>query len=207
MNTSIPSEAQEQKNKLEGGTWFYRVDFVFADTTEVNFCNDKQQFTYGGKTYLRIPFELSPLTKSTDGALPTRTMSVAGEAVDSWLKPYIRAKGGVANAVVTITKVLYEEPALDMSSDSEIYIASHHTKSDQAITVHLGYTRMRDQQIPLETYNYLRCRVYSNFKGTACGYAGAGTTCDGTFAQCRAYSNEARWNAESGLRPKTAKLA
>jgi len=206
MNTTIPDEAALKKNQSDGGTWFHRVDFVFADTTEVNFCNDQAEFVYDGTTYIRIPFTLSPLTGSVDGALPTRVMSVEGPAVDTFLKPYIREKGGVGNATVTITKVLAEEPALDWSSEEEVYKASHHTKADDAIAVHLDYPRMREQQFPLESYDCIKCRVNDRFKGTLCG-AASGSDCDGSDTACRGHSNITKRSCEKGLKPRTLKLA
>jgi len=207
MKTSLPSEVNVVKNKLEGETWFYRVHMLFTDATSVYFCNDKQTFTYGGNDYLPIPFTLSSLKSGTGGELPTRTMSVAGQAVQSFLTPYVRAKGGVRSAVVTITKVLYEQPALDMSATAEIYKAVNITISDDAMTIKLGFVRLREQQIPIYQYTSVRCRVLSEFKGTLCGYAGGDATCEGTPEDCISKSNYARFNAERGLTPGTLRLA
>ena len=207
METNLPAEAAQAKNKLEAETWFYRVSILFTDTTTEYVCNNTEDFDYGGNTYRAMPFELTPLTKSTSGELPTRQMTVSGAAVQNFLVPYIRNKDGVRNATVTITKVLSENPAIDMSATAEVYTASHYTSTDQTITIHLGYPRLRNQQIPLYQYGYIRCRVYSEFKGKACEYAGAETTCDGTPERCCALNNLARWNAEIGLKPKTIRLA
>ena len=210
--TNLPAEAAQAKNKLEAGTWFSRVVFTFSadaigGAETVYFCNDKAGFTYDGNYYQYIPFSLSPLTRSTDGSLPSREMSVSGEAVDTFLMPYIRGKGVVRGSDVVITKVLNENPTIDMSPISETYKASHYVKADGAITIHMGFVRLREQQVPLYQYNHVRCRVYNQFKGTLCGYAGGLTTCDGTPAQCIARSNYARFNAELGLKPKVIKLA
>ena len=207
MITNLPAEAAQNKNKLEAGTWFHRVSFTFSDSSVAYFCNDKATFTYGGNVYERIPFTLSALKKSTDGSLPTRQMSVSGQAVNTFLMPYIRGKGGVRDADVVITKVLSENPTIDMSATSETYKASHYVKSDGSITIHMGFVRLREQQVPIYAYNHVRCRVYSEFKGTLCGYTASHTSCDGTPTQCIARSNYARYNAELGLKPKVIKLA
>ena len=207
MKTNLPSEAQEAKNQLEADTWFYRVHMLFSDSTSVYFCNDKQEFTYSGQVYQRIPFTLSPLKNTTGGELPSRTMSVAGEAVAAFLTPYVRDKGGVRNAVVTMTKVLYEQPAIDMSATTEVYTATHATISDSEIVVHLGFVRLRNQQIPIYQYTSVRCRVVSEFKGTLCGYAGGDVSCEGTREDCISKSNYERFNAEPGLKPGTFRLA
>jgi len=204
---SLPSEVNVVKNKLEADTWFYRVDFQFSDGDTVYFCNDKAKFDYGGHVYEMIPFTLSPLKGSTGGELPTRTMSVAGQAISNFLTPFVRSKGGVRSAVVTITKVLYEQPALDMSATSEVYKAINVAVSDDTMSIKLGFVRLREQQIPLYQYTSVRCRVLSEFKGTLCGYAGADATCEGTPEDCISKSNYARFNAERGLTPGTLRLA
>ena len=207
MKTSIPTEAQQAKNKLEADTWFYRVDFTFSDSTVVYFCNDKAEFTYSGTVYQPIPFKLSSLKNTTGGELPTRKMTVAGEAVSAFLTPYVREKGGVRNATVAITKVLYEQPAIDMSATTETYKASHITITDKEMVVHLGFVRLRVQQIPIYQYTPVRCRVLSEFKGTLCGYAGGDATCEGTPPDCKSKSNYDRFNGERGLSPGTLRLA
>ena len=207
MKTAIPTEAQQAKNKLDADTWFYRVDFTFSDSTTIYFCNNTEEFTYGGNIYWRIPFTLSELKSGSGGELPTRTMSVEGAAVDSILVPYIREKGGVKSAIVTITKVLYEQPTIDMSATSEVYKASHYVASDGTIAIMLGFTRLRNQQIPIYQYTPVRCRVLSEFTGTLCGYAGGDGSCEGTPEDCISKSNYSRFNAEPGLRPGTLRLA
>lgn len=207
METNLPVEAAQAKNKLEAGTWFYRVAWVFRDSSTAYFCNNKESFTYGGNIYHMLPFTLSPLTKGTGSELPTRTLSVAGEAVDTFLKPYIRDKGGIRGSTVTITQVYYEQPAIDMSATQEVYKASHYVASDAAIAIHLSYVRLRNQQIPIYQYTSIRCRVVSEFKGTLCGYGGVDATCEGTKEDCASKSNLARFNAELGLKPGTLRLA
>ncbi len=46
MIQTLPTEVGAVKNKLEAGTWFYRVDMVLRDASVIHFCNNTEEFTY-----------------------------------------------------------------------------------------------------------------------------------------------------------------
>lgn len=203
MNTNIPSEAAEAKNKLEAGIWFHRLDIVLTDDTELYFCNNTVNTVINGTEYIRLPFIIGDDDQTSGGAVPTREIQIGNVDIARILVPYIKDYNGMRGAKITITKVFCNEPDIDMSALSQTYTVLNSIPAEDWVVIRLGSANLLRQNIPLDKYRHTICRFAKNFKGAECGYVGAETTCDGKLGTCISYGNEERWGAEINLKPKT----
>jgi len=115
-----------------------------------------------------------------------------------------------------VTQGYIEQTEDGLIGDTVVYrlIHSEHLDQDPAITQYfevqkvecdelwahftLGAENFFLSRFPLHAYSKNICR-YEVFKGTACGYSGAETTCNRTFARCIELGNQERFGGQPGL--------
>ena len=213
MPIDIPTEANEAKNKLNNGLWYWRMDLTLSDATgPFRFVNNTEAVTIAGNVYNPLPFTISEKETKRAGAIPTRTISIGNADITSFLMPYIKDKDGLRGATLVLTKVYADEPTIDMSNTAETYTVKGMTASDKWIVVRAGGPNLMLRRCPAMQYRNDggKCRHLTKtggFKGIGCGYAGAATSCDGTRATCVSLSNEANFGAEPGLNAKVVRMA
>lgn len=208
---TLPTQANARKNDLEPGTWFWRFDLLLPDGSTYFRCVDNtQEITIGGNVYVPCPVRISDVEDvSGGGEVPNPTVELAAlEAVDvitNYLAPFV----GLRGSVLTMTRVVAEEPSLDMSNTAQVYDVLNYARGDKWLTLYLGAARLQSQPIPWTRYDPHQCPFpnTSGFKGPECKYAGALTTCSGSYADCRTRSNRENYGGEIGLNDAATRYA
>ena len=116
MPIDLPNNINERKNRLDAGTWLWRLDITISGLGEVQrFVNNTENIEYGGNTYYRCPFALGPW-ESKGTQLPHRKLALTNVDYLQFLHPYIVDYDGVVDATVVATPVNIENIDLDLSS-------------------------------------------------------------------------------------------
>jgi len=196
MGLTLSQALITEKNKNNtDSAWLVFVKMTLVDTTVVRFCLNTENITYDGDLYYGTFFKLTPVENSLEGVLPNTILSVdnAGRVMQG----YIRDQDGCEGATILITYVnsrLLNEDYSELETEYEVVEAD---ADENYINFKLGAPNPINRKCPLHEYTDIVC---SNvFKGTRCGYVGAGIVCAKTLSACLAYNNTARFRAFLGL--------
>jgi len=208
---SLPTAANARKNQLEPGTWFWRFDLLLPDGSTYFRCVDNTQaITINGNDYAPCPVKMSDVEDvSGGGEVPNPTVQLASLEVVEIINNYVRPFVGLRGSVLTMTRVVAEEPALDMSNTAQRYDVLNYSRGEKWFTLYLGAARLQSQPIPWTKYDpHQRPFPHtSGFKGPECKYAGAETTCSGSYEDCRTRNNRTEYGGEIGLNDAATKYA
>ena len=183
-----------EKNKLESSQVIHLYEFEYSSggsLYNLYFTNYDTNITYpsGGQIYYASAIQHDQLQESRDGGVAQVTISVAN--VDRVIGSYVDENDGFRGRPLTIKTVFASH--LD---DASAYIEEKFTVDSATIaedTCQLTCTSRMDVMnvnIPRRRFvNY--CQWV--FKSTECGYAGAETSCNKSFARCQALDNEERY--------------
>lgn len=173
------------------------------------------QWTLGGTTYQWCAWDIPVVTSGSTGApaarwtpfgfsvsgISTRQGDMAAKAsiqlqnADGIMAAAILAAGGAAGTPLAIWEA-WLDPAGDTTTSQQeaallAGVVDRPSITAESITLTTAPPAALEQiPIPRRTYS-TNCTFV--FKSSACGYAGAGTTCDRTFSACTAFSNQARF--------------
>lgn len=197
----IPSELIAEKNKLfltdEEGSFLELLEIQMSEISEImRIVNNNEDVVYGGHTWQKFQFEPEDFSESQEGETSRVGIKVGN--------------------VLRVTQGYIEETDNGLIGDTVVYrlIHSDHLDKDPAITQYfeiqkvecdelwahftLGAENFFLNRFPLHAYSKNICR-YEVFKSTACGYSGAETACNRTFARCIELSNQQRFGGQPGL--------
>jgi phage-related protein len=178
------------------GAYIILLDIALSGGTTLRICRNTEDITWGGDLYTAFPLELDDVNE--DGKeLPGLTLKASN--VLGVLQGYVEAAG---SADADITLRIVNSNHLDQDADHEEYFAASKISFDaQWAKLTLGAENPMSIRIPVSRHMADFCRFVTTtgFKGLECAYAGAGTVCNGTLAECRAFGNSARFGGEPGL--------
>jgi phage-related protein len=189
---NIPAELIAEKNKLfSGGAFLELLEVQISELSEtLRVVNNNEDITYNGYTWEKFKFEPGDFKESQEGETPNIVVKVTN--------------------VLRVTQNKVEETEDGLVGDAVIYrmVHSEHLDKVPAITLYfeivkiefdiiwahfyLGAENFFLRRFPLHVYSRNICR-YEVFKDTGCGYSGAETACNRTFARCIELSNQLRF--------------
>lgn len=196
MGLTLSQALITEKNKNNtGSAWLVFVKITLLDARIIRFCLNTENITYDGYLYYGTYFKLTPVESSTEGVLPSVTLSVdnAGRVMQG----YARDQDGCEGATILITYVnsrLLDEDYSELETEYEVVEAD---ADEKYVNFRLGAPNPINRKFPLHEYTDVIC---SNvFKGTRCGYVGAETVCLKTLSACSDYDNTVRFRSFLGL--------
>jgi phage-related protein len=198
---SLSNALIAEKNKISSDQpWLILLEVTWNDeeSTVFRLVRNTEDVTFQSNTYTAFFFELDAFRYTGRGDIPTLELRVANAT--RLLQPFLEEAAGGVGSTVKITIVsagLLNEDYSDLEETFEV-VASH--CDAQWVTFVLGAPSPLRKRIPLYRYLALHCRWAGQFKGVECKYVGVETTCDGTLATCRGYSNTANFGGFVGLR-------
>lgn len=198
MPLTISSDAISEKNKLSNsGAWLLLLEVIYPGETSIRVCLNTENITWDGETWYGVPFNLDDIEESNEGEVTETSITVYD--IERRIIPYIDAyDGGVgATAYIYIVHSNHLDnttPELDM--DFEILDVNINHKSQ--VKFKLGGENLSNYRSPPDIFLQSHCR-YKEFKGSLCGYTGAETECDRTFARCKELNNQRRFGGFPGI--------
>ena len=195
---TIPAELVAKKNALyDPGAAIELLEIVMSElSSTLRLTSNNAEIAWGGVTWTPFPFGPGEATESGEGELPTLEVRVAntGRIVQGYLE---QTENGLVGD--TVTYRLVHSAHLDKAAyvTEEFQILDSRC-SVEWVTFTLGAENFFFRRFPQNVFKRDICR-WKVFKGTQCGYAGAATACDRSFAACIALANQARFGGFPGL--------
>lgn len=192
MAQALDADFVDAKNTLhqaEAFVYLLEVQRRVTGTT-LRYAFHDADIVYDGNTYTAIAGEVSDISHES-GSLEECKVTVSNvDRVAQRLFEDEELQGQ------QVTLRLVHTGSLDNTShhDTLEYEVLEAVASEQSLTVSLGAPHLAQHVFPLERFLPDRCPF--TFKGSACGYTGAETTCDkayGTSTGCLGRSNQARY--------------
>lgn len=203
---TIPANLITEKNLLHSPEpWLILLEITLTDTTVIRLVKNTEDKVFVGNTYTHFPFQLNPVNSNADGNIPQVTLKVCN--ITRLLTPKLKSlDGGIGSTVKVIVvnnKLLSED-----YTELELEFTVKGCDTDAFwVTWTLGMANPINRRFPLYRYMANHCIWASNFKGAECGYAGAETTCDGSFTSCIGYSNTERFVGFLGMQSDGIRIA
>ena len=195
---TIPTNLITEKNLLHSpDPWLILLEITLTDLTVIRLVKNTENIVFGGNTYTRFPFDITPVDNNAEGTIPQVTLKVCN--ITRYLTPYLNSLDGGMDSTVKVI-VVNSAHLTETYTELEIeFTVMECTVDSYWVTWTLGMINPINRRYPLYRLIANHCDWASNFKGAECGYAGAETTCGGTFAECIAYDNTARWGGALGM--------
>lgn len=161
--------------------------------------------SYGGNTFTAWPFAGGLRMAGKGHSVPTVELRI--EDAVQVLRPFAIASNWFRDWTATLTVVCVKRLAVSYTWNERTYNVLRAVPSGGVVTLTLGGKNPMKLRFPADRYWATQCPYAKGFKDDPrCGYAGAGTSCDGQLATCVAYGNEERWGGFLALDPDAAKL-
>ena len=196
MPHTVPAEYTATKNaQLNKPINLYTIHDYDGAGNNLCFAEYKTDVTFNGVLYTAFPISIEALTENVQGQVDSVKVKISNvsRVVQYYIENYdFREKK------VTLTQVWADQLADTDNVMSYIFYIDRYTSSEQVVEFECSSKfDVADVELPWGRYMRGVCRWLSvgGFKGTQCGYAGALTTCDGTLANCRIRTNQARFGA------------
>jgi len=190
-----------------GGAWLWLVEISIPGYETIRLARNTEDVVYAGVVYEKSNFDIGLAPLTGDGSVPRIMLQVAQDA-DHTLEDKINATQGAGNGQVKIIRT--HEDFLTTAIDAlEQNVRILTSESDtERLTFSLGIPDPLLRKIPLRRYSSKRCpyALPGLFKGPECGYEGEDTSCGGTYEDCLAKNNAARWGGELGLNPNVTRI-
>lgn len=195
---SLPSDLIAAKNKLSGmGVFVELFEIQMSESsTTLRLANNNEDVTWDDETWQKFTFEAGDVSESTDGQ--TQSLDILVSNIGRVVQGYIeQTTDGLLNDTVIYRLVHVDYPAEDAAIE-ETFTILNAVCDEVWVTFTLGMENFYLRRFPLHAFRRNTCR-YEVFKGTACGYAGASTSCNREFATCISLSNSSRFGGQPGI--------
>ena len=197
---NLSAAAILEKNKIAGDScWPVLVEIQIPGQDPVRVCNNNENLTWNGETWIAFPFELDELQEAGKGEIPSVALRVSN--VTQELQYYIEQAGGGVDFPVILRVV--NSKHLDITTpELELSFICTGCKYDAYwITFTLGGDAKLTRRVPER--RYLKDFCPFQYGGIECGVADATKvtypTCAKTLTQCRQRSNSTRFGGEPGI--------
>lgn len=197
MATNLPTNLILEKNKLTTtSAWIPMVQITFPDETIVRFCQNTENLTFEGETWVAFPFEIDALTGNNQGEIPSVKLRISN--ANRLLQQYIEQFNGGVNAIVRLIVVnsAYLDDSDNIALEMSFDVLSSECSS-QWISLTLGAPNPLRKRYPL--YRAIANHCNWKFKSRECNYVGPDTTCERTLTACRQKLNSKRYGGRFGL--------
>jgi phage-related protein len=163
---------------------------------DIRFARNTEDIEWNGETWTKTWFEFDAIGESGEGKQPELnvTFSNIGGLVETEMIIHNNFAGATCNIYLVNSNCLDEtDPVYSVS----LQVQSANVTRKQ-VSIKLGLINPIMLSYPSWKFHGNLCQ-YTEFKGLLCGYSGALTTCDRTFAQCLARDNIERFGGQLGL--------
>ena len=191
---------QDALNPYSGGAWMMLCEIVIPGQTTQRLARNTADVEYDSNTFTKHNLDIGDQTFSGDGSIPQITLKVFQDQTKA-LETIINDSYGAQAGSVKLIKVganFLDTPIPALEADYDILGA----ESDSSwVTLTFGIPNPLTQRIPLRRYSSSMCWKATPlyFKGPECKYAGAATSCTGTYKDCKAKGNAVNWGGFLGL--------
>lgn len=168
---------------------------VYDGASDYFWTDAPHSVAYDGDTYTQRAFAVGPLIVGVDGEQVVEILMTDIDKVirgllyaESWsyrpavlMEAYLDADGAVVGVPTVLADGRADAGSVDLIAE------------DEPVTISLLPEHDAEGAAgPSQEYSS-SCRYAKLFKGEQCGYVGGETTCDGSWTQCGARSNTARF--------------
>jgi phage-related protein len=197
MPLDLFAAAIVEKNKLASSQpHIILAQITLPSGTILRVCRNNENIAWNGYTWVAFPFDIDTLGEQKAEELPSVNLRVgnASQVMSYYLE---QGDGGVgAEVLLMVVHASYlnvTTPILTLYYEC----ISTSTTAEWA-TFNLGAPSVYRKKIPRDRLMKRYCR-HKIFKGIYCKYAGAATTCNRTYEQCRTYGNLNNFGGAPGL--------
>lgn len=210
----LPDNIQIAKNGTEITTPWISLLTITINDNPFRICDDNEEVTFQGNTYTPFPFQISTIKQTTDGKIPSLSISVSN--VKKVLLPYIEAADGLINSKVELIVVNTGHLTEDYAELTMEFTIMGADVSDEWVNFTLGAPSPMRQRFPRDRYIAYSCpwtfnsptvRTSGTNAGVECAYQGTDTSCKKTYADCQSKENEGRFGGYFGLSEDGFKVA
>lgn len=205
MSRDLTDNMIAEKNKVStSSAWLVLLEITFTDSSIIRIVCNTEDITYDGNKYTAANFEINVVGSNIEGNLPSPILKVSnvGRLLTDKIRDGICDEADVKLTYVN-SKLLSEDyEAADMDYNFTIRKVEADT---QWAYFTLGLYSPLNRTFPPYRYTANYCDFV--FKEVECGYAGAETTCDGTFESCVARGNTARFGGCLGIKAGGLQIA
>lgn len=196
---TLPSSLTTAKNQHDStGAWLILLTISLAPSTIIRLVRNTEDITWptDGDLFQAFPFEVEDVREDGKGGLPSFAIKCSN--VTRVLVPYLEASDGGAGATVRIQVVHSDNLGETNAALDEVFDVLGCSLDNQWVTIRLGAENPMRARSPRDRYLKDHCR-YKEFKGELCGYAGAETACNRSFARCVELGNISRFGGFPGV--------
>jgi len=203
MPKTLPANvAEDSIRPYSGGAWLVLCEIAIPTQNTQYLARNTEDVTFAGQDYDAHSFDVSEQIWSCDGSVPRITLRVAQDRSRAIENIINDTQGGIDGtiSVIKVGENFLDTPIPALQADYDILAAA---SDDDWVTFTLGIPNPLTVAVPKRIYTSKSCpwATPSLFKGPECGYAGADTECTGTYDDCYAKGNQARFGADLGLDP------
>ena len=180
----------------DGDELIHDGEILYSDVTNVlRFANNTEDVVWDSENWVAFPFNLNDVVEDGKGGLPTFSIDVSnvGRVLTKIIEDVAGAVGSTARLILVHSDLLNEDPVFD-----EKYSIISCSVNLDWISFTLGAENPLRNRAPKQRYLMDHCR-YKVFKGTLCGYGGAESECNRTFARCVELGNTTRFGGFPGV--------
>ncbi|MBI5872996.1 MAG: DUF2163 domain-containing protein [Candidatus Omnitrophica bacterium] len=194
LDSITKSELTKQENKP---IYLYTLFNYDGAGNNLRFAEADADITFDGLIYQRFPVTHEFIGENTGGEIDTVTIRIANVSrlIQSYLELYDLRKTKVTIALVWANQL--SNPTAKIVHTFYIDGIPSANEMDVSFTLSSKFNAL-DLRLPKRRYSRHHCE-WTIFKGTECGYAGAGTSCNKTLQQCQAYLNQLRFGGEPSV--------
>ena len=197
MSVTLPDKLAEVKNRLHGDeALLWLLDLDRNGTDHLRLVDWPDSVTYNSQTFTRAPIKVDeiPETAGQMAQFNVTLPNILGEFSTRL------GDGELLNRDAILYLLPESRIGFTTGALSATYKVLTASVDDKAATLLLGSFGSARITVPTVRFNRTRCRWV--FKSTQCGYVGAETTCNKSFAGaggCRGRANQARYGGFPNL--------
>jgi lambda family phage minor tail protein L len=201
---SLPANIILEKNKLHTPyPWIVLIEITLTDDTVLRYAKNTANVTFGGNVYTAMNFDIEPTQQTSKGEIPTVTLRVSN--ITRLLQPYLEDLDGGIGSTVKVTVVntnLLAESYSELEMTFDVLACNATARWASFI---LGSPSPLRQRFPLYRFIAEHCRW--QFEGAECGYVGAESSCDRTYADCVTRENTEHFGGFMGMKSGGIEIA
>ena len=200
MPNTLPNDFKKSLlDPMDQNTWLWMTQIAVPSESTIYAAGNNEDVTYDGQKYTADNLEVSARDIGSSGNIPTVVLRTS--TLNSTIYDLIQRTSGGNNADIQLIKVNNDFLATSIPA-LEADFENLKCKCDSEwIYFTLGVPNPMLKRIPLRDYSSSICPYATPtlFKKSRCRYAGADSSCTGTYEDCLAKGNAVHWCGFLGL--------
>lgn len=202
MPISISTAAIAEKNKVVSeGRFLLLMEVIYSEREpSIRVVWNNEDIVWGGHTWSRAAFALGDISETKEAELPSVDLTV--KDIMRVLIPALAANSGAIGAGVWIRWINTALAETTPLVEEYMEITDCDVSGAGQINFKLGAEDVSTWRSPSDRFLKQTCRYgprHGGFKGAYCGYSGAATYCDRSYARCKALGNLIRFGGFLGV--------